>query len=99
MLYKRLANVNRVLGKLDAVLESSIINTSILSLLSYNESVQSTRLKGRKLPFMKLWKMSKNGAKNWQQKEVLNYKQAIDLGVDKLKKRRSNLDVFLEGVT
>ncbi|EHI68556.1 hypothetical protein ACVRY7_10940 [Streptococcus ictaluri] len=38
-LYKKLAIVNKVLGKLDAVLESSIINSSILSLLSYNESV------------------------------------------------------------
>lgn len=86
MLYKRLANVNRVLGKLDAVLESSIINTSILSLLSYNESVQSTRIEGTQVTFHEIMENVKNGAKNWQQKEVLNYKQAIDLGVDKLKK-------------
>ncbi|MBF7075896.1 Fic family protein [Streptococcus sp. HF-100] len=86
MLYKRLANVNRVLGKLDAVLESSIVNTSILSLLSYNESVQSTRIEGTQVTFHEIMENVKNGAKNWQQKEVLNYKQAIDLGVDKLKK-------------
>ncbi|HES3191378.1 TPA: Fic family protein [Streptococcus pyogenes] len=86
MLYKRLANVNRVLGQLDAVLESSIVNTSILSLLSYNESVQSTRIEGTQVTFHEIMENVKNGAKNWQQKEVLNYKQAIDLGVDKLKK-------------
>ncbi|SFL47851.1 Fic family protein [Lactococcus garvieae] len=79
-LYKKLAEVNKTLGKLDAVLASSIVNTSILSLLSYNESVQSTRIEGTQVTFHEIMESSKSGAKNWQQREVLNYKQAIDEG-------------------
>lgn len=79
-LYKRLAEVNKVLGKLDAVLSSSIVNKSILSLLSYNESVQSTRIEGTHVTFHEIMETSRVGAKNWQQKEVLNYKEAIDEG-------------------
>ncbi|MEX2804405.1 Fic family protein [Streptococcus sp. H31] len=79
-LYKRLAEVNKTLGKLDAVLLSSVVNTSILSLLSYNESVQSTRIEGTQVTFHEIMESSRSGAKNWQQREVLNYKQAIDEG-------------------
>ncbi|MGT2833423.1 MloA [Streptococcus phage Javan249] len=80
MLYKKLAEVNKVLGKLDAVLSSSIINTSILSLLSYNESVQSTRIEGTQVTFHEIMETTRSGAKNWQQREVFNYKEAIDDG-------------------
>ena len=79
-LYKKLAEVNKVLGRLDAVLSSSIVNTSILSLLSYNESVQSTRIEGTQVTFHEIMESSRVGAKNWQQREVLNYKKAIDEG-------------------
>lgn len=89
-LYKKLAKVNKVLGKLDAVLESSIVNTSILSLLSYNESVQSTRIEGTQVTFHEIMETAKSGAKNWQQKEVFNYKKAIDFGFSKI----SNGDVI-----
>ncbi|HEQ8560726.1 TPA: Fic family protein [Streptococcus pyogenes] len=85
-LYKKLAIVNKVLGKLDAVLESSIINSSILSLLSYNESVQSTRIEGTQVTFHEIMETVKVGAKNWQQREVFNYKKAIDFGFHKIKK-------------
>ena len=83
-LYKRLAAINKILGKLDAVLESSIINKSILSLLSYNESVQSTRIEGTQVTFHEIMETAKTGAKNWQQKEVFNYKKAIDFGLDSI---------------
>lgn len=84
-LYKKLAKVNKTLGKLDATLESSIINTSILSLLSYNESVQSTRIEGTQVTFHEIMETAKSGAKNWQQKEVFNYKKSIDFGFDSIK--------------
>lgn len=84
-LYKKLAKVNKVLGKLDAILESSIVNTSILSLLSYNESVQSTRIEGTQVTFHEIMENAKTGARNWQQKEVFNYKKAIDFGFLKIK--------------
>ncbi|PMR65730.1 Fic family protein [Streptococcus intermedius] len=83
-LYKRLAAINKILGKLDAVLESSIINKSILSLLSYNESVQSTRIEGTQVTFHEIMETAKTGAKNWQQKEVFNYKKAIDFGLESI---------------
>ncbi|MER0123734.1 Fic family protein [Streptococcus sp. ZJ93] len=84
-LYKRLAKVNKILGKLDAVLESSIVNASILSLLSYNESVQSTRIEGTQVTFHEIMETAKSGAKNWQQREVFNYKKAIDFGFKSIK--------------
>lgn len=87
LLYKKLASVNKLLGRLDAVLEVSIINTSILSLLSYNESVQSTRIEGTQVTFHEIMETAKSGAKNWQQKEVFNYKGAIDFGFNRLRNR------------
>lgn len=87
LLYKKLASVNKLLGRLDAVLEVSIINTSILSLLSYNESVQSTRIEGTQVTFHEIMETAKSGAKNWQQKEVFNYKRAIDFGFNRLRNR------------
>ena len=87
LVYKKLASVNKILGRLDAVLETSIINTSILGLLSYNESVQSTRIEGTQVTFHEIMEIAKSGAKNWQQKEVFNYKKAIDFGFDRLQNR------------
>ena len=52
--------------------------------------------RGRKVTFHEIMENVKNGAKNWQQKEVLNYKQAIDLGVDKLKKEKAISTRFLK---
>ena len=87
LVYKKLASVNKILGRLDAVLETSIINTSILGLLSYNESVQSTRIEGTQVTFHEIMEIAKSGAKKWQQKEVFNYKKAIDFGFDRLQNR------------
>ena len=77
LVYKKLASVNKILGRLDAVLETSIINTSILGLLSYNESVQSTRIEGTQVTFHEIMEIAKSGAKKWQQKEVFNYIDGI----------------------
>lgn len=94
-LYKKLAAVNKVLGRLDATLESSLINTSILSLLSYNESVQSTRIEGTQVTFHEIMETAKTGAKNWQQKEVFNYKRAIDYGFYELQDKNATISTRL----
>lgn len=88
LLYKKLASVNKVLGRLETALKSSLINKSILSLLSYNESVQSTRIEGTQVTFHEIMETAKTGAKNWQQNEVFNYKKAIDFGFEQLKERK-----------
>lgn len=85
-LYKKLASVSMVLGKLDVALEASIVNTSILSLLSLNESVQSTRIEGTQVTFHEIMETNRTGAKNWQQREVFNYKNAIDYGFEQIEK-------------
>ena len=45
-IYKQLAKTNLVIGKMDAHINRSLVNDSLLSLLSFNESVQSTRIEG-----------------------------------------------------
>lgn len=47
-IYKKLSSVNVNVGRLSTSFENSIVNSSILSLLSYNESVQSTRIEEHK---------------------------------------------------
>lgn len=83
-IYKTLAYVNKTIGQLDMFYKKSIVDESILSLLSYNESVQSTRIEGTQVTFHEIMETKENIKLSWQQQEVLNYKYAIDYGVEQL---------------
>lgn len=83
--YKLLASVNKTIGQLDAFYKKSIVDDSILSLLSYNESVQSTRIEGTQVTFHEIMETKENKNLSWQQQEVINYKEAIDYGIRQLK--------------
>lgn len=83
--YKLLARVNKTIGQLDAFYKKSIVDESILSLLSYNESVQSTRIEGTQVTFHEIMETKENKNLSWQQQEVINYKEAIDYGIRHLK--------------
>lgn len=84
-IYRKLAQVNKTIGKLDAMFDNSIINTSIISLLSYHESVQSTRIEGTQVTFHEIMENKEKQNLSWQQREVVNYKNAIDHGFKALK--------------
>ena len=79
-IYKKLSNVNKKIGKLDTVLKKSIVNKSILSLLTLNESVQSTRIEGTQVTFYEIMENKSKKNKSWQQIEVFNYHKAIKHG-------------------
>lgn len=50
-IYKQLAEINLAIGEMDTLVKYSIVNESLLSLLSFNESVQSTRIEGTQVTF------------------------------------------------
>ena len=84
-IFKKLSSVNKKIGKLDTILRKSIVNKSILSLLTLNESVQSTRIEGIQVTFYEIMENKSKKNKSWQQTEVLNYHKAIEHGVKLIK--------------
>ncbi|WP_446454034.1 Fic family protein [Tuanshanicoccus yangjingiae] len=79
-IYKLLAQTNKIIGKLDMLFERSIINKSMISILSYHESVQSTRIEGTQVTFHEILENKEKTNLSWQQQEVINYRHAIDYG-------------------
>lgn len=84
-IFKKLSSVNKKIGKLDTILRKLIVNKSILSLLTLNESVQSTRIEGTQVTFYEIMENKSKKNKSWQQTEVLNYHKAIEHGVKLIK--------------
>ena len=84
-IFKKLSSVNKKIGKLDTILRKSIVNKSILGLLTLNESVQSTRIEGTQVTFYEIMENKSKKNKSWQQTEVLNYHKAIEHGVKLIK--------------
>lgn len=82
--YIKLAEVNKKIGKLDTTLKKSIVNKSVLGLLTYNESVQSTRIEGTQVTFFEIMENKNKKNKSWQETEVLNYKKAIEYGIKQI---------------
>ena len=61
----------------------SIVASPLVSIFSLNESVQSTKIEGTQVTFLEM--IEPSNRKGWEQQEVLNYKKALDLGVDLIK--------------
>lgn len=61
----------------------SIVASPLVSIFSLNESVQSTKIEGTQVTFLEM--IEPSNRKGWKQQEVLNYKKALDLGVDLIK--------------
>ena len=53
-IFKKLSSVNKKIGKLDTILRKSIVNKPIVSLLTLNESVHSTRIEGTQVTFYEI---------------------------------------------
>lgn len=80
-LYKKCAEVNRKIGKLNANMESSIVNTYLFQILSFQESVQSTRIEGTQVTFSDIIDEANKTEKSNEVQEVENYRRALQLGV------------------
>lgn len=89
-IYKRLADTNLVIGKTDSLIQSSIVNDSLLSLLSFNESVQSTRIEGTQVTFHSFMENKSKKELDWHNREVANYHEALMYGVSQIKDRSRN---------
>lgn len=83
-IYKQLANTNLAIGKMDSLIRYSIVNDSLLSLLSFNESVQSTRIEGTQVTFHNFMENKDKKELNWQEKEVSNYHEALMYGISQI---------------
>lgn len=57
-----------------------------MSLLTYNESVQSTKIEGTQVTFFEIMENKHKKNKSWREIEVLNYHEAIEYGVSEIKK-------------
>lgn len=90
-IYKQLAKTNLVVGKMDTHINRSLVNDSLLSLLSFNESVQSTRIEGTQVTFHDFMENKNKKELDWQNKEVSNYHEALMYGVDQI--QRHNMPI------
>ena len=88
-------NVSMKLGKLDSALKSSVISKTLIQLVAYNESVQSTKIEGTQVTFHEILEVRDNKKVNAQQQEVLNYKFAIDYGCDEIIKNKRPITTSL----
>lgn len=90
-IYKQLTKTNLVVGKMDTHINRSLVNDSLLSLLSFNESVQSTRIEGTQVTFHDFMENKNKKELDWQNKEVSNYHEALMYGVDQI--QRHNMPI------
>lgn len=94
-IYKQLAKTNLVIGKMDAQITHSIVNDSLLSLLSFNESVQSTRIEGTQVTFHNFMENKDKKDLDWQDREVNNYHRALMYGIDQIQKNNMPISTRL----
>lgn len=84
-LYKSVAEINSLIGSLNVQIKSSLVSTQMIQLLSLTESVQSTRIEGTQVTFLDIIEETTHEQKSTEVTEVLNYKDALDYGVQQIK--------------
>ena len=84
-IYQLLAKVNMVIGSMKSEFRHAIVNDSIVSMFSLNESVQSTRIEGTQVTFNDMIENTETKNPSWEQIEVMNYQEALHQGVDLIK--------------
>lgn len=83
-LYKSVAEINSLIGSLNAQIKSSVVSTQMIQLLTLTESVQSTRIEGTQVTFLDLIEETSKERKSTEVTEVLNYRDALRYGVDNI---------------
>lgn len=82
--YKKVVIASTKLEKLKEKLHYSLVNTSIMELLTILESVQSTRIEGTQVTFSDMLEDALEEAQGWEETEVRNYRRALRLGIDEI---------------
>lgn len=88
-LYKSVAEINSLIGSLNAQMKSSVVSTQMIQLLTLTESVQSTRIEGTQVTFLDLIEETSKESKSTEVTEVLNYRDALRYGVDNINQGQS----------
>lgn len=83
-LYKLVAKIKPVIGRLNAELKHSIVHQSIFQILSLQESVQSTRIEGTQVTFADIIEQATTSLKSKEVVEVQNYQKALEIGVARI---------------
>lgn len=81
VLYKEIAEIKTLIGKLNSELNHSIINSQLIQILSLQESVQSTRIEGTQVTFADMIEDATKKQKSNEVTEVINYMDALKEGI------------------
>lgn len=81
-LYKKVAIIKSLLGKLNAELSHSVVNSQLIQILTLGESVQSTRIEGTQVTFADMIDEATKKNKSNEVVEVENYMKALSIGID-----------------
>ncbi|MBZ6008415.1 Fic family protein [Leuconostoc gelidum subsp. aenigmaticum] len=84
-LYKKVAIIKSKIGRLNAELAHSIVDSHLLQLLALNESVQSTRIEGTQVTFADMIDDDDKKNKRTAVAEVDNYREALSFGIELIK--------------
>src|SRR5699024_7384774 len=82
VLYKEIAEIKTLIGKLNSELNHSIINSQLIQILSLQESVQSTRIEGTQVTFADMIEDATKKRKSSEVVEVDNYLAALKEGIE-----------------
>lgn len=82
VLYKEIAEIKTLIGKLNSELNHSIINSQLIQILSLQESVQSTRIEGTQVTFADMIEDATKKKKSNEVVEVDNYMSALKEGIE-----------------
>ena len=83
-LLRAVSKANFAIGEMKASFKHTALSSSLLSVFFLNESVQSTRIEGTQVTFSDMLDMELNQKAKWEQQEVLNYMNALNLGIEKI---------------
>lgn len=84
-IYRKVSSVNEKIGRLDELARHSIVNKSIMQVLSLQEAVESTRIEGTQVTFTEMVNEQHDRKPRWEIIEVINYRKALNKGVEIVK--------------
>lgn len=84
-IFQLLTKVNTTIGIVKSEFNHSLVNESLVRMFSLSESVQSTRIEGTQVTFTEMVEEKGNKNPSWENIEVLNYQNALEVGSDEIK--------------
>lgn len=83
-IFEILSETNLLMGQIKTKFDCSIVNRSLVQVLSLNESVQSTRIEGTQVTFSDMIEEKNQKNPRWEIIEVINYQVALNQGADRI---------------